>query len=58
MVQQMRPGESVFGVFGEQPLKEVFECRAHVFRPAHWVLDDKADQLEDAVCVEWRLACE
>ena len=45
-------------VLGEEALEEVLEGHAHVLGPPHWVLDDEADQLEDAVGVEGRLTGE
>ena len=54
MVQQLGPGQALFGVLGEHTLQEVLEHGAHVLGPLDGVLDDKADQLEDTVGVERR----
>ena len=58
MVEQVGPGEAMTRILREETLQEVLERRREVLRPRHWILDDEADELEDAVGVERRLAGE
>ena len=55
MSEQVRPGQSMSGIFSQQALEEILEIGRHGFRPLDSVLDNQADQLEQAVGVERRL---